>query len=456
MSVRAVSRSRVTLCLGLAIVATLATSVYAGHQLFSNRAVGGVAISTDGILSLPAETDRRLLRDELVKAVGKPSGELNQPVELRMISLRGLEAAIHDARANGVGELPDEVKYLAGLQRVQYVLLYPEQNDIVLAGPGEGWKVDDQGNIVGVTTGLPVIHLDDLVVAFRSSEEARTKKNGGITCSIDPTEQGLRQFEQVVNQAGGRMQPGVVQMLEKAMGPQKITVTGVPETSHFARVLVASDYRMKRYAMELDKSPVPGLPSFVGMLKSKKAALDNMMPRWWLACNYQPLAKSEDGLAFELRGPGVKVMTENDFVDGGEVKRSGKANPVAQKWADALTEKYAALSTQDPVFGELRNVMDLCVIAALIQRDDLLGQVNLQLPNIMSEKDGMELAKFNPARQVSTRCSVTKSGRDYIITASGGVDVDAWSVVENTQTDAAVGKIRDKALGAEVKAWWWN
>jgi hypothetical protein len=459
MLVRPFLRSRLALAAGLLLVATIATTLLAGQQqvgqqLFSNRAVGGVSISADGVLSTPAETDRRLLRDALVKTMKKPAGELNQPVELRMISLKGLEAAIAEAQANGMG-LPDEVKYLAGLQRVQYVLLYPEENDLVLAGPGEGWKVDESGNVVGITTGLPVIQLEDLIVAFRTSEEARTKKSGGITCSIDPTEQGLRQFEQVA-QAAGQMRPGVVQALEKAMGPQKISVTGVPETSHFARVLVASDYRMKRYAMELDKAPVAGLPSFIGMLKSKRAALDNMLPRWWLACNYQPLAKSEDGLVFELRGPGVKVMTESDFVEGGQVKRSGKASPVAQQWADALTSKYAALSAKDPVFGELRNVMDLCVIAALVQREDLLGQVNLQLPNILAEKDGYKLATYNAPKQVSTQCSVAKSGRDYIITASGGVDVDSWSVVENVETDAAIGKVRGKANANNAQAWWWN
>jgi len=456
MSFRAFLRSRCALLLTLLAVATQVTMVPAGHNIFNNRAVGGVAVSPDGVLSVPAQADRRLVRDELMKVIGKPSAELNQPVGLRMISLRGLEAAIQDARTNGAGAVPDEVRYLAGIQRIQYVLVYPEENDIVLAGPGEGWKVDESGNVVGVTTGLPVIRLDDLVVAFRTSEDARTKQKGGITCSIDPTEQGLKQFEQIVKQAGGQMQAGVVQALEKAMGPQKISVTGIPERSHFARVLVASDYRMKRYAMELEKSPVPGIPSFVGMLKSKKGLVENMLPRWWLACNYEPLAKSEDGMAWELRGPGVKVMTEDDFVEGGKVKRSGKSSPIAQQWADALTAKYAALSVKDPVFGELRNVMDLCVIAALIQREDLLGQVNLQLPNIMSEKDGMELERFNAPKQVSTQCSVTKSGRDYIITASGGVDVDSWSVVENAKADPSVGQIRTKAASKDGKAWWWN
>ena len=117
MFVRALLRRRFALVLGLAAVATLASSVFAGHQVFQNRAVGGVAISVDGVLSVPAEADFRLLRDDVAKAVAKPEGDLNQPVELRMISLKGLEAAIRDARENGLGQLPDEVKFLAGLQR---------------------------------------------------------------------------------------------------------------------------------------------------------------------------------------------------------------------------------------------------------------------------------------------------------------------------------------------------
>jgi len=56
-----------------------------------------------------------------------------------------------------------------------------------LAGPGEGWKFDQDGNAVGVTTGLPAVRLDDLLVALRTVEAARTE---GISVSIDPTADG--------------------------------------------------------------------------------------------------------------------------------------------------------------------------------------------------------------------------------------------------------------------------
>jgi len=420
---------------------------------FSNRAVGGVAINPAGVLVLPGVADFRGLKEAILTTSTKPSSELAAPVEMRKISLRGLEAALQEARAAGAEKLPDEIFFLAGIQRIQYVLVLPEENDIVLAGPGEGWKVQDNGYVVGVTTGLPVLRLDDLLVAFRTVEQAR---QGGLTCSIDPTEKGLRQFGEVEKAAGGRMTPGVVQALAEAMGPQKITVTGVPDTSRLARVLVAADYRMKRYAMELDKAPVAGLPSYLGMLKAKKAVATNALPRWWMACNYEPLLKSADGLAWELRGPGVKVMSEEEVIEGGKRKASGKSGGITQQWADAMTEKYGEMSVKDPVFGELRNVMDLCVISALIAREDMLHRVKLELPNILSDKDGAPIQSFNAPKEVATQCSLTKSGNKFIINASGGVEINSWSVVEKFEEDADMGKLREKAAGKQGKAFWWN
>ncbi len=59
---------------------------------------------------------------------------------MRKISLKALEAASSTILTENSGMLPDEIKYLGGLQRVQYMFVYPDQQDIVLAGPAEGWK----------------------------------------------------------------------------------------------------------------------------------------------------------------------------------------------------------------------------------------------------------------------------------------------------------------------------
>lgn len=428
----------------------------AGHLNFRGNNVGGVKIDANGVLDNPDPESRQMLLQQLRQDIKKPAPELARPTELRMVSLKGLEAAIADAVENNLGHLPDEIRFLAGLQRIQYVFVYPEEGDIVLAGPGEGWKVRDDAVVVGVTTDRPVIQLDDLLVAFRSAKKAAEMP---ISCSIDPTEEGRKNLDALIAEMQRKrvtFNPAIPEMYAKALGPQQITVTGVPADSHLARVLVAADYRMKRIAMHLDPSPVKSLPSFLQMQQQKKAVSDNMMPRWWLACNYEPLAKAEDGLAWELRGPGVKCMTEDDFVANGKVEGSGKSNPVALAWANKMTEVYDELAQKDAVFGELRNVMDLCVVAALIEKEGLLAKAALTLPTIMGAESELHHEPWSAPKTVSTQSSFLKVGREYIITASGGVEVTSWEVADKSAVSAEVAKLRTSHKAPSGKAWWAN
>ena len=43
-----------------------------------------------------------------------------------------------------------------------------------------------------ITTGRPVLRIEDLIVAFRTVDNAR---QGGISCSIDPTPEGQQRYE---------------------------------------------------------------------------------------------------------------------------------------------------------------------------------------------------------------------------------------------------------------------
>ena len=162
----------------------------------NQRSVGGIMVDADGAVRQPTATERQEILAQLRAQPEQVPPELKLNTKFRKVSLRALEAALADA-ANSGGDLPDGVLYLAGLQRIQFILVYPEQNDIVLAGPGEGWKFDQDGNAVGVTTGLPAVRLDDLLVALRTVEAAKTQ---GISVSIDPTAEGRQRFEDVHEQ----------------------------------------------------------------------------------------------------------------------------------------------------------------------------------------------------------------------------------------------------------------
>ena len=92
----------------------------------------------------------------------------------------------------------------------------------------------------------------------------------------------------------------------------------------------------------------------------------NVNPRWWLACNYDSVAGMLKDFAWEIRGQGVKAMTESELYQGDGVVRAAGKDPAAEKWAQMMTERYNALGKEDPIFTELRNVMDMCVSRQLL------------------------------------------------------------------------------------------
>lgn len=436
----------------LALAMTTAAFGYlaarAEAQFFRQNAVGGVKIDADGVVSNPEVGELRELQSAWQQGLADVPADLEPLVDRRYVSLKKLEAQIADARAKGI-ETPEAVKYLGGLQRVEFVLVYPEQNDIVIAGPAEGWRVDARGNVVGATTGRPVLLLDDLMVALRVAESANAS---GISCSIDPTPEGLARMQQLRLSSRDGVQVAARQM-EEAVGPQSITVTGVPATSHFARAIVAADFRMKRLAMNFEPAPVDGLPSFLEMLSGRRSGMHNSMPRWWLAPNYEPLRRDEQGLAWELRGQGVKCMTEQDFInEAGERAHSGKADATAQKWADLFTEKFDELAREDSSFGALRNVMDLAVVGALLAKEGLLEHSGLSMPNIMGDEP---IAEFPAPRSVASQSSFVKAGREWVISVSGGVQIYPWQVADRTEVSANLAQARETKPQDEA-AWFWQ
>ncbi|MCY2989214.1 MAG: hypothetical protein NTY19_15275, partial [Planctomycetota bacterium] len=173
---------------GLLLLAGVAP---AKAQFFNQPTVGGITVDAQGVVRQSVLNERLAAVRQLRKDAGKVPAELQPNGELRKVSLRGLEGVLRQTLADNPARLPDELQYLGGLQRIQYVLVYPEQKDIVLAGPGEGWTIDERGEVVGVTTGLPVLRLEDLLVALRTVEAARTE---GLSVSIDPTPEGRRRF----------------------------------------------------------------------------------------------------------------------------------------------------------------------------------------------------------------------------------------------------------------------
>jgi hypothetical protein len=413
------------------------------------RTVGGVAIDAQGILENVRTDALGQLAKLRAEALQKIPAGLNVFSDSRKVSLRRLEEAIEQSMKSGK-PLPDDIRFLAGLQQIRYIFVYPEQNDIILVGPGEGWKVDARGNMVGVTTGRPVMLLDDLLVALRTAQAAA---QGGISCSIDPTADGLARFKKFMSNKPSLQQTAAG--LAEVMGMQQITVEGVPATSHFAQVLVAADYRMKCLGMNLQPPPQGvKLPSYLQMVPSSSSVVGT--PRWWMEPKYDPLLRDKEGLAWELSGASVQTLTAEEFANAAGVRQTtNKVNPLAKKWAENMTSQFAALALAEPIFGELRNCMELAVVGALIVKERLPDKAGYSLPVLMSAQD-LQPAEFNAPKQVPSQISMLPKGQKYIVSVSGGVAINSWIIADNTKQSDAVASIRAKAAPSDEAKWWWN
>jgi hypothetical protein len=179
------------------------------------------------------------------------------------------------------------------------------------------------------------------------------------------------------------------------------------------------------------------------------------MPRWWMAPNYEALLKDPEGLAWELRGPGVKCMTEDSlFAADGTRQQTGKAGTAAQRWADLMTEHYEELCVAEPIFGELRNIMDMAVISALIVRERLGERAEYPMSVLLNPQE-IPVDDFPAPKQVNSKASALKKGRNWIISASGGVEINSHAVADKTQMSAELAKVRQPKPAAP-KTWYWE
>ena len=417
------------------------------------QAVGGISINADGVLKNMSVEDRKELRDARAKALAKPAADMERATNLRQISLAKLDAAIRE-HLDKKQPLPESILFLAGLQRIEYVFVDSDHHDIILAGPGEGWKVNEDGTVVGVKSGLPVLQLDDLVMALRSTEAVR---QAGITCSIDPTPEGISRVKTLLSQQHeiGPNPQATINAIEQALGSQIVTVTGIPATSRFARVLVAADYRMKRLGMKLDESPVTGLPSYLDLAAAGPTGLANAFPRWWLVPNYDAVLRDPEGLTWKFNGS-VKCLAAEDYMNATNHKQQTvKAGPAAQKWADNMTKKYDELAKKEPIFGELKGCMDLAIVGTLIAKERLLEKTGLTLAVLADEK-AYAPSQFSSPKTIASQASFMKKGSNWLISASGGVEIQPWEVVQTVKQDERLSAARKDAPANKSAHWWWD
>ncbi|NUQ62856.1 MAG: DUF1598 domain-containing protein [Pirellulales bacterium] len=426
----------------------------------NNTSVAGVTVDAQGVLRRQTFVDPggRLRLERMAAARAALSPDVLAPSKLRKVSLNKLEQAIQ--AANGV--LTEEMRHLAGLQRVRYVFCYPESKDIVIAGPAEGWLTDPSGRVVGMNNGRPVVQLQDLVVALRAFPP-NGEATSLIGCSIDPTQEGLQAMQGFLAGVGSYATPAqtqyIVTGLQSSLGMQTVSVNGVSPSTRFAQVMVEADYRMKLIGIGLESPPVR-LVSFIEKADPAQVSR-NALFRWFFTPDYQCVRVTEDGLGMELVGDGVKLVGEDEMVTGeGDRRIAARGNRASQVFVSSFTKKYSELADRSPVYAELRNLIDLAIAAAYIQHEDLYAKTGWSMEFFGDEKSfAVEL--YHAPKQVASTVAAIWKGNRLMTPIGGGVHIDATQAIdsENLLKDenGDVAKLRGQTSVELAKGqWWWD
>jgi hypothetical protein len=433
----------------------------------------GVAIDAEGVLSLKTFPDPGgRLRVERIAAAKKTLPlDLSKAARLRKVSLRRLEAAVAARLRDGM-PLEDVQRHLAGLTRVQFVFAFEadgdEPGDIVLAGPAEPWIFDPSGRPVGITSGRPVLTLEDLAVALRAFAPApagRKPDRPFLGCTIDPTADGLAslmEFQRTIPRAipvAGRDAAAIeiAQGVRDSLGMATIRVFGISPQTHFAQVLVEADYRMKRIAIGIEPPPVK-MATFLSALDSPREAT---LQRWWFTPEYDGIRISDDSLTMELVGQGVKLQAEDIRIgpDGALAAVGEKPGKASQLFCSAFTKKYPDIAAASPVYAQLRNMMDVAIVAAFMRRHDLYSRAGWTA-DVLRDEGRLACDTLPAPKQVACVVNWQWNGARLLTPAGGGVSIDAEAAFEEQRLLAdEQGRLdtqrRQLPRGADDR-WWWD
>ena len=431
---------------------------------------GGIYIDRDGLVvrfdvnnSAELQVIRRGQFDGMFSELGQ---DIREESSLRKVSLVRLQRELELLRAQGRD--PDAaMRNLAGIYKIQYVLVYPESGDIVIAGPAGQWTDDADGRIVHQRTRRPTAKLDHLVELLRNA----FSNDPTLGCSITPRANNLLKTQQYLKNAAGK--PIVAGRTEQwlsglrdSMGRQDVEVFGVDTQTHLAKTMVEADYHMKLIGMGL----VPGVPGMNSYMDNLKQAAEKTgtpqalsMLRWWFTTNYKALHATKDGQAFEIIGSGVKVLSENELIGKlGNRVGTGKSDPLTQQFASEFTKNFEQLSQQYPVYGELRNVFDLALITMLIKSEDLHTRVQWDLDYFLDENGYRVVQAVSPTAVESVISHRLVGGKTVLAGVSGGVLLDPRVVVaEDNIIHDSYGILEaehkgNANLSLPKAVWWWD
>lgn len=323
--------------------------------------------------------------------------------------------------------------------------------------------------------GRPLLRLDDFAVAWLNVTTGREEPG----CSIDPLPQTIEQLNAISRRIQAEERLDRVDILLRqwqqiAQQPQEVVVFGVSRDTHFARVMVEADYFMKEVVHSREQFPgVQGL--FDVRWEEAKAELEGRgrdsafgrsMHRFWFNAG-EPLVYRTEGVAILAECPVILRTEEQALLPGGRLRDAGRADPLAQQFAEAVTRNFPQIAEQKPLYRELENLYRHVAIAKLIWEtrgppnlaeivDQLVREVQIERPRTPRTLPGKVRVESAEAERAVAGGFI--QARTWVF-ACGGVSVNVAIAPRNVREFVGVsGKTIARHVASSqpgISAVWW-
>ena len=250
----------------------------------------------------------------------------------------------------------------------------------------------------------------------------------------------------------------IVRGLKDSLGLQTVTVMGISPNTHFANILVEADYRMKMIGIGLEEPPVR-IASYVDRV-SPSALARNAMQRWYFVPDYDCVHVTDDGLAAELVGDGVKLVNADEMVrsDGTRVQ-AAQADRASKKFVDTFTQRYPELAKRSPVYAQMRDMIDMLIAAAYIQDQGYYAESEWSM-EVFSNEELVPVEIYPAPEQVETAVNAVWKGSRLVTPVGGGVQIDARRAISPGHVKQDDGKVAKQHRAVKVRLadgqWWWD
>jgi len=303
-----------------------------------------------------------------------------------------------------------DIKHLAGITQIHGYVVDEANNDLILFGERD--------------PNLPLLYLEDFVVALRNAMHKYTTQQGDTSyyhypgCSIDPDPQVLSQLRDVSRRISELTHRNASQeeinrefqnWHQTCRMPQAVRVMGIPYDTRFAWVMVKADYDMKQLVDGSDTLEIEGFDSLTGMTMdlAREDIIANRrisvplasMNRFWF--HPGPNRYKEDVGVVEITWCPVILLTEEEHLTKtGKIKGKGAPDPLAHQFAQDFSCHYNEIAGKRPIYSELKGLFRFVALAKIIKFKGAEKEAGLDLSYLLDQYEvpDIQVPKQLPGR----------------------------------------------------------